>query len=106
MGWTLVVSESETFQREAISRLRDERPVVGATGSESARSLVRAVDVEEILVDSRDQVGRDFLATLRNLPRKSLPGVRVVVVGPSDPTFATTPSLDEALPASAPATAA
>lgn len=106
MGWTLVVSENETFQREAITRLRDQRPVVGATGTESARSLVRAVDVEQILVDSLDQVGRDFLATLRSLPRKSLPGVQVVVVGPADPTFPTTPDLEHAVAPATPASAA
>src|ERR1041384_6312759 len=61
MGWMLVVSEDETFQREAILRVRGRQPVVGATGDSSARGLVRAVDVQTILVDALDDVGRRFL---------------------------------------------
>lgn len=99
MGWMLVVSEDESFQREAIARVGAQRPVVGATGDTSARSLVRAVNVDTILVDALDDVGRRFLATLRSLPHQTLPGVDVVVVGPKHaaPTFATAPTLDEAI---------
>lgn len=94
MGWTLIVSEDDTFQREAISRLGQDRPVVGATGDESARSLVRAVNVEKILVDALDDVGKRFLSTLRTLPKNALPGIDVVVVGGQDTT---TPSIADAV---------
>ena len=99
MGWMLVVSEDETFQREAIARVGTERPVVGATGDTSARSLVKAVNVDTILVDALDDVGRRFLATLRSLPHQTLPGVDVVVVGPQHaaPTFTTASTLSEAI---------
>lgn len=81
MGWTLIVSENETFQREAIARLGSDEAVVGATGDSSARSLVRAIDVQRILIDAQDDVGRRFLQTLRMLPRTSFPDVEIVVVG-------------------------
>ena len=99
MGWTLVISEDETFQREAISRLGAERPVVGATGDTAARSLVRAVDVEKLRVNSLDEVGARFLSTLRTLPRKALPGIDIVAVGPADKAagFHAEPSVDAAV---------
>ena len=99
MGWTLVVSEDERFQREAINRVAGTRPVVGATGDESARSLVRAINVDTVLVDAMDDVGRRFLSVLRSLPHASIPGVQVIAVGPQGaaPSFETTPSLASAL---------
>lgn len=99
MGWTLVISEDETFQREAISRLSAERPVVGATGDNAARSLVRAVNVDKILVDALDEVGARFLSTLRTLPRKALPGIDVVAVGPAERAsgFHAAPTVDAAV---------
>ena len=99
MGWTLVVSEDESFQREAIARVGGTRPVVGATGDESARSLVRAVNVDTILVDALDDVGRRFLSVLRSLPHASIPGIDVIAVGPQHaaPQFETSPTLATAL---------
>jgi len=80
MGWTLVVSQDEAFQREAIARLGTDRPIVGATGEASACNLVHAIDVEQILVDALDDVGRHFLGLLRGLPAARFP--RVLVVDP------------------------
>jgi hypothetical protein len=96
MGWTLIVSEDDTFQREAIARA-GERSIVGATGDSSARSLVRAVNVEQILVDARDDVGRRFLATMRSLPHASLPGIDVVAVGRIDPRIRSAATLADAM---------
>ena len=100
MGWMLVVSEDETFQREAILRVRGRQPVVGATGDSSARGLVRAVDVQTILVDALDDVGRRFLTVLRNVPQRALHDVEVVVVGPdSGPGFHAERSIARAISA-------
>lgn len=81
MGWTLIVSEDERFQREAIARAGKNEHLVGATGDATARSLVRGIDVSKILVDARDDVGQRFLSVLRTLPDGSLPDIDVVVVG-------------------------
>ena len=97
MGWTLVVSEDEGFQREAISRATG--AIVGATGDSSARSLVRAIDVERILIDATGDVGRRFLRVLRCLPSNALPAIDVLVISPDStiPGFSSHPSLDAAM---------
>jgi hypothetical protein len=97
MGWTLVVSEDDQFQREAIAKAGSFH-VVGATGDASARGLVRAIDVERILVDALDDVGRRFLSVLRALPSRALPGVDVIVVGENRiPGFVAQPDIETAL---------
>lgn len=100
MGWTLVVSEDDRFQREAIACAGEDTHLVGATGDASARSLVRAIDVSTILVDALDDVGRRFLSVLGLLPSGSLPDIDVVVVGPDRRIgrFRTSPSLSGVFP--------
>lgn len=93
VAWTLVVSEDEAFQREAIARLGSSRRIVGATGDAAARGLVRAVDVEQILVDALDDVGLRFLAQLRSLPSRRLPDVVAVDPAGTTPRFRTVTSL-------------
>jgi hypothetical protein len=97
MSWILVVSEDEGFQRHAMRRLRDSRPVVGATGEAAARALVGAVNVSSIIVDSADEIGRRFLALLAGAPVRSIPSV--IAVGPGNliRRFRNAPDLDAAL---------
>jgi len=99
MGWMLIVSSDDDFQREAILRAGKARALVGATGEISACSLVGAVDVQTILVDALDDVGRRFLGVLRSLPRTALPGVEVIAVGPQAaiPRFEARASIAQAL---------
>ena len=97
MGWMLVVSEDEKFQREAISSAN--QPVVGATGDSSARSLVREVDVDRIVIDALDDVGRRFMVALRSLPLAARAHLDVIVIGPSNiaPGFQSEPDIAAAL---------
>jgi hypothetical protein len=81
MRWTLIVSGSEAFQREAISGLRTARLVVGATGESSAFGMVRGIDVERVLVDGDDEIGRRFLGALQSLPASACGDLEVVIVG-------------------------
>lgn len=99
MRWTLVVSQDEAFQREAIARIGGDQPIVGATGEASAVNLVRAVEVERILVDALDEVGKHFLGLLSALPARRFP--RVVVVDPVQrrSRYETSPTLARALEA-------
>lgn len=97
MGWVLVVSEDEGFQKHAMRRLRDSGPVVGATGEASARALVGAVDVSSIIVDSADEIGRRFLNLLAGAPVRSVPPVIAVGPGNSIRRFGNAPDLDAAL---------
>lgn len=99
MGWMLVVSEDEGFQREAIARARPGQPIVGATGDESARALVGAIEVEQILIDALDDVGRRFLSALRSLPGSALRAIEVIVIGPDTtiPGFDAEPDIGAAL---------
>lgn len=98
MGWTLVVSQDENFQREALARIGSDRPIVGATGEASACNLVRAVDVERILVDALDDVGRHFLGLLRTLPANRFPHVLVVDPVGRASRFPTAPTIASAYP--------
>jgi hypothetical protein len=104
MGWMLIVSSDDNFQREAIVRAGNARAIVGATGEASAYGLVRAVDVETILVDALDDVGRRFLGVLRSIPRTAFPGVKVIPVGPqgSIPSFEAKASIDQAFQSAEP----
>ena len=98
MGWTLVVSQDEGFQREAMSRMGTTgRQAVGALGQASACGLVGAIDIEQILVDAGDDMGRQFLGLLRGLPARRFPNVTVVDPTGRSPRFENAPSLARAL---------
>ena len=99
MGWMLVVSDDDTFQREALRRLKEREPVVGATGEQSACGLMGSIDVSSVLVDAADDVGRRFLSILRNLPATSYADIEILVVGPDReiPRFEASRNIDEAL---------
>lgn len=85
MGWTLIVSENDLFQREAMNAMPGE-PVVGATGEETACGLVGSLDVARIVVDGSDELGRSFLAALRAAPVRVLERIEIVIVGAGDVT--------------------
>lgn len=97
MGWTLIVSQDEDFQREAMARIGTGRLAVGATGEAAACGLVRAIEVEQILVDALDDVGRQFLGLLRQLPARRFPDVVAVDPTGRSPKFRNSPSLANAL---------
>lgn len=98
MGWVLVVSGDEGFQREAVGQLRESRMVVGAVGDSAARRLVREIDVQAILVDSLNDVGRRFLQTLASLPETAV-RADVITVGTPETNrrFQSVASLDAAI---------
>lgn len=97
MGWMLVVSEDDDFQRRAIARAGHIR-CVGATGAGAACGLMGSIDVESVLIDALDDVGRRFLSALRHLPKRSLRGVDVLVVGQDQAVpFEPAPDIDTAL---------
>jgi hypothetical protein len=84
MTWTLVVSDDDTFHREAIAMAGDSA-IVCATGDAAACRLVGEIPVSRILVDSRSDVGRTFLSIARTLPASSLP--LIISVGGAIPRF-------------------
>lgn len=65
MGWTIVVSKDESFVRSAVDGLRDSTDVVGATGVAAARALLASLEVDAVIVNAGDEVGRAVLAALK-----------------------------------------
>jgi DNA-binding NarL/FixJ family response regulator len=78
MSWTIVVSADESFVRGAVDALRDNTNVVGATGAAAARTLVASLEVDAVIADAGDAVGRSILAALRIAKRAG--GTRVIAV--------------------------
>lgn len=97
MSWILVVSSNEDFQREAIARLRDRKPVVGATGEGGARRLFAEVPIAAVIIDAKNDTGLHFLAILGAVPSRSLPSVIAVGTDRSDGRYLAVPDLKAAV---------
>ncbi|MCA1834249.1 MAG: hypothetical protein ABR548_04140 [Actinomycetota bacterium] len=95
MDWVLVVSGNDAFQQRSMAMLGATTPAVGAVSDQSARRLVGSLRPGLVVVDGDDEYGKQFLISLRLLPRAARP--HAVVVGEASVGFEAASSLEDAL---------